>query len=113
MNTTTFINRIENLVMTKQGKIAKRYLGAISAFETMRKGRKIYPYSWSMHTGYCTLQGESYANKVIEIAICLGITLSFGNDAPRGGREGEYKCLSKREINKLKDVDFEEIYKQC
>lgn len=110
MRTNTFINRIKDVAMTKRGKIAVRYLDAISTIEYMANGKAMYPYHWSRNAGRCRLDGETEVGNTVVLLGKLGIKLSWGNDAPRGGKEGDYMYLAKAEIKKLKDVEFIKIY---
>lgn len=110
MNTKTFINRIKNVAMTKRGKIASRYMDAITTIEYIAGGKNRYPYRWVRNAGRCRLDGCTEVGNTITLLDILGIKLSWGNDAPKGGKEGDYMCLSKAEIRKLKDVDFSKIY---
>lgn len=111
MRTKTFINRIKDVAMTKRGKIAVRYLDAITTIEDMAKGHTRYPYYWARNAGRFRLDGETEVGNTVVLLGKLGIKLSWGNDAPRGGKEGDYMYLAKAEIKKLKDVEFSEIYR--
>lgn len=106
MNTDTFKKRI-SFAYTQKGTLNNRFSGAIRNLRTLAEGDKIYPYHWKRSKGrHCNLRGESDTNNTEQICNALGIELIWGNDAPRGGMSGKYMYLQKKDIAKLKNVDF-------
>lgn len=108
MNTQTFIKRI-NCAYTQKGTLNKRFSGAISSINLMAHGKQYYPYYWKRSKGYCNLHGESEVYTIKLLCKALGLELMWGNDAPRGGMSGNYIYLNKKDIAKLKNVQFEVI----
>lgn len=108
MNTQTFIKRI-NCAYTQKGTLNKRFSGAISNIKIMAQGKQYHPFRWVKSKRHFGVSGESEANNTKTLCNALGLELMWGNDAPRGGIEGNFIYLSKKDILKLKDVDFEQI----
>lgn len=108
MNTDTFKKRI-SFAYTQKGTLNNRFSVAIRNLRALAEGDKIYPYHWKRSKGHCNLRGESDTNNTEQICNALGLELMWGNDAPRGGMSGKYMYLQKKDIAKLKDVDFEQI----
>lgn len=108
MNTKTFKRRI-SFAYTQKGTLKNRFSGAIRSLKAMAEGEKIYPYNWKRSKGHCNLRGESEAYNTAVLCHTLGLELMWGNDAPRGGISGNYMYLQKKDIAKLKNVDFEQI----
>lgn len=107
MNTTTFKKRAAE-IYTQKGELSTRFKKALSYLESLAKGEKIYPYSWSRSRGLHTLVGENHADNLLHLCNVLGLTIQYGNSG-RGGKEKEYFFLEKKDIAKLKQVDFSDL----
>ena len=110
MNTQTFIKRIA-FACTKSGQLNKRYETACTHIANMSAGKVIYPYRWTRSKGHCNLKGANDMQYTELLCKNLGIELHWGNDAPRGGMDGNYIYLNKKDIQKLKTVDLSVILK--
>lgn len=108
MNTETFKKRI-SFAYTQKGMLNKHFTGAISNIKIMAQGKQYHPFRWVKSKRHFGVSGESEANNTKLLCKALGLELMWGNDAPRGGIEGNFMYLSKKDIAKLKDVDFELI----
>lgn len=108
MNTSTFVKRI-NFAYTKQGTLNKRFIRAVENIKMMAQGKHFRPFRWLRSKRHCNLKGANDMQYTELLCKNLGIELLRGNDAPRGGFEGEFMYMSKKDIAKLKDVDFDLI----
>lgn len=104
MNTTTFKKRAAE-IYTRKGELSTRFKTALSYLARMAKGEKVYPYYWARSRGHHTLVGENHADHLLHLCNCLGLTLQSDNSG-RGGKEKDFFFLEKRDIAKLKQVDF-------
>ena len=51
---------------------------------------------WKQSRGHSSLIANKEGRKVLKILKAVGVSVEFGNDAPRGGEVGNYfKCLRK------------------
>lgn len=107
MKTETFKKKIAG-IYTKKGKIPTRQERAINYLKRMVKGEKNYPYSWSRSFNRYKLIGKNHVLSLENICQLTGIKLSYGNSA-KGGKESDFYFLEKKEIRKLKEVDFSEL----
>jgi len=87
----------KNKLLRKDGTLKKRYLNILSWNESLLIGKKIYPKRWGHK--YASLIDDS--DKYIDILNALKLKFSTGNDAPKGGKEGDYIKISKRALNKI------------
>lgn len=107
MKTETFKKKIAD-IYTKKGEISIRHEKAISYLKRMVEGEKIYPYSWRRSFSRYNLIGENHVTSLEFICRLTGIKLSYGNSA-KGGKEHDFYFLEKKEIRKLKNVNFNEL----
>ena len=110
MNTQSFIKRIA-FACTKSGQLNKRYETAINIIDVMSQNKTYHPLRWVKNGRHFGASGENNVRKLKELCKALGIELLWGNDAPRGGMDGDYVYLNKKDIQKLKTVDFSVIIK--
>lgn len=97
MKTKTFEERVKKNLCTKKGEIKVAYSYII---ENIKRGEtKFHYFKWS---GFSTPVNKRSNYECVLRALNLDYT--FGNSAPRGGKEGEYIELKKSAINSLKPV---------
>lgn len=108
MNTQTFKKRIK-FAYTQAGTLNKRFRGTVEIMSMLAKGEQYHPYYWKRSKGFCNLYGHSDAANTQIMCDHLGLELLWDNDAPRGGEQGKFMYLSKKDRGKLKDVDFKQI----
>ena len=85
------------VLYTKKGTVQSNYVNAIkgSRFD----GNKIYPVSWSRSGKHVNLKDNTfYITTALKLA---GYKFETGNDAPRGGNEGDFIKCSSTAINFL------------
>lgn len=83
-------SRIEKHLTTKSGSIAAKYSDAIYLIQHPEK--VLRPCSWSRSKGHMNLRDSSF--NTIQGLKAIQIDYVSGNDALRGGREGDFICLS-------------------
>ena len=89
MKATTLNNRIAKTLTLKNGKIAVKY----SFFADFLVAGKWYGKSWNGSGRYINLSDTQY-RAAIEICEKLGLDFEVGNDAPRGGKSGDFVALT-------------------
>jgi len=87
----------KNKLLKKDQSLKKRYLDILLWNGSLLIDKKIYPKRWGHK--YKTLVDNS--DKYIDILNALKLKFSTGNDAPRGGKEGDYIKISKKAIKKI------------
>lgn len=85
--------------ITKSGTLNKHYSNALSGSRFVFKTKRIYPCYWSGSGNYINL--KDYTVYVTNLLSCLGYKYSLGNDAPRGGRQGDYIQVSPKAYEAL------------
>lgn len=104
MKAKTLESRIQKHLTTKTGSIAVKYE---LAMELIRKPYNVmHPVSWSFGKGHANLLGVSKLHNAMEALDKLGIDYDWGNDAPRGGRAGDYIRLTEKGQSKVKDYNL-------
>lgn len=90
MKKETLQKRIEDKLYTRSGKLQKKYEDVIDIL--LHPDRKFRPTVW-------TNKGRSlrdYRMNVTEGLRLIGIAFEEGNDAPRGGLNGNYIVLTSK-----------------
>ena len=81
-------SRAQNFV-TKSNELSKTVKNAVS--NSIYRNGKFYPKSWVGSGRHISLRDNSFY--IIELLKRLGYKYTLGNDAPKGGKEGDYiKC---------------------
>lgn len=84
-----------NALMTKSGAVNKNIINAIKGCRI--DGNKIYPCSWKRSGRHVNLTDHTYT---ITSVLRLGrYKFETGNDAPQGGKEGNFIKCSNTAIN--------------
>lgn len=92
-------------ILKKGGSIKSIYKDVI---DRTILGTKIYPKRWTGSGRHIRLVDHwSYCTNLIK---GLGYTYQVGNDAPRGGVEGNYIKITKKALNAIKE--FRNIYNE-
>ena len=105
MNKATFIKRLSTAgIIKKDGAIAQRY--GIALTRIMR-GYDCHCY-WLRSGSRYSLDDKDY-NKYIEVCEALGLKYIKGNDAPRGGVDGNFVKILKSELKKVKNIEIKNI----
>lgn len=86
---------------TKKGKLKSNIQKAIDCIH----GTKIYTDQWVGSGRRKNLQ--SIHSNVVELLNALGLKYKTGNDAPRGGQEGNFIKISARALTKIKNLKTE------
>jgi hypothetical protein len=95
-------NATKKIVLTQKGEVNKAIKNALSNCRFDVNSNKIY-------TGYYSGKGRfatacSAQNTVISILKAQGYKYEIGNDAPRGGANGDFVKVSKTAFNFLKSI---------
>lgn len=96
----TLENKIQENLTTKKGTIKAKYESVI--FLILNPKSKIHPVSSRYSGGYVNVSDRT--DDLIEGLKLLGIDYEQGNDAPRGGRDGNFIQLTtkgRRQVAKL------------
>lgn len=99
-STIQLSKKIQKLVLTKSGKVHTNYFKALS--DSRIEGNKIYPKTWGGSGRHISLNDKSFYIRNI-LNVC-GYKINTGNDAPRGGKEGDYFKLSSQAMKVIKDI---------
>ena len=97
MDTSKLSTKVKNLVLTKKGNISQNITKMLANCRFDESQRKIY-------TGYYSGTGKytsaHYAcDTVISLLEAQGYKYTTGNDAPRGGANGQFVKMSKTAFN--------------
>lgn len=99
MKKTTLMKRLSKAGLTTKSGALKS--GIKDIIIRLADGRRTYIRVWGgRHFGSSS---HDY-RRTIEVIHALGFTPVLGNDAPRGGRGGEYVAIDKTDIRKLKFI---------
>lgn len=91
MKATTLQAKIQKHLTTKKGAIKDRY----SFYKDFLVQGYWFGKSWRGRGRHISLSDTQY-NAAIEICDALGIDYKLGNDAPRGGKEGDFVEITKK-----------------
>lgn len=78
-------------IFKKDGQLTEAHKEVVSL---IAKNGKVYPRTWVGSGRRKTLRDISH--RVIEVAKHYNYKIEMGNDAPRGGKEGDYIKFSSR-----------------
>ena len=112
ISTTTFKERLTKAGLNnKDGKMSERAKKAMDIIQAQSKLMrdneiKLYLKAWSGNGRHRTLI-ESRYNLVIDFLNALKIKYETGNDAPRGGVEGDYIRIAKRNLTQFKGILYD------
>lgn len=86
-------------IQTKNGKINTHFVNAWHSSRMISHGRnvKIYTFKW-LNKGKAA---KDYFTRVKAVLQFYKISYLWGNDAVRGGQEGQHFIISKRGYNKI------------
>ena len=87
-------------LLTKSGSLRKDVANAIHSSRII--GSKIYPKYYTGSGRYINL--KDYSFHIIQILKMKGYKFEQGNDAPRGGKEGDFIKVSKTALKFIKDL---------
>lgn len=88
----------EKLILTKSGSVNKLWVNAIKNCRLCFTTRRIYPVRYiGGYRGHVTTADNSYYIEALLKA--EGYKFKKGNDAPRGGKSGEYYQVSLTAFN--------------
>ena len=87
-------------IYTKSGKVKEMVLTAIR--DSRINGLKIYPVSWKYSCGHANKRDLSCY--IIMTLKWKGYKYTIGNDAPKGGQQGNYLQISRVAMNYLKSL---------
>ena len=85
--------KTKSLVLTKKGEINKTVKNALSGCRFDGKQNKIYPVTYVGSGNFISKRDNSYY--VESILNSQGYKFTKGNDAPRGGENGNFFKVSK------------------
>ena len=92
-------NAVQHRIMTTFSKMEKwkDYELVLSNLVAFFEGEKIrLNGSWKQSRGHSSLCANSEGRHTLRVLKAVGVSVQFGNDAPRGGAVGAYfKCLRK------------------
>lgn len=111
MNTHTFVKRISNIskIVKKDGNLSAYGCERMRDMVSLQAGEAIHPKRWNRSQGHYGLQGVNKYNDIIEVLKAAGIEYTTGNDAPKGGLEGDFIRLTEKGMRQVKDIDFKAI----
>jgi len=86
--------------ITKAGNLNQQIKDSLRACRI--EGNKIYPFDWTGSGNYISAVDRS---TTVEVLLKdLGYKFSKGNDAPRGGKSGNYIKVSKKALEAFNQV---------
>ncbi|NLB86065.1 MAG: hypothetical protein GX793_03270 [Bacteroidales bacterium] len=94
--TTKIINyrkKTQEFALTKKGTLNRNIKNAVLSILINPKKRRIYPKHYTGSGRYVNL--KDYSFYITELLTLQGYKFTWGNDAPRGGKNGDYIQVSK------------------
>lgn len=90
--TTVLKSATKKLILTAKGEVSKNFVNALFCARFEDNTRKIYPCKWFKNgrNFACTDKTET----ITSVLKAQGYKYEEGNDAPKGGLEGNYIKLS-------------------
>lgn len=87
-------------LFTKAGVLSTNAKNAIQM--APKRGNRIYPFSWGGSARHIrAIDNTDYIKRFLKLA---GMKFKTGNDAPKGGKEGNYLQVSATAMRLLKSV---------
>jgi hypothetical protein len=103
MKRETLVKRLNKQgMLTTKGKLIQWYKNEEYRLESLAKGDCIHPFYWTYNCGRNKLMGDATFERICHFITAFGCSVQHGNDAPRGGKSGEYICVSEKEMRKFK-----------
>ena len=100
MKAKTLRDRVAQHLTTKAGTINKRYAHVLG-FIAQGKGARYHGARWHGHGR--TLSDSDHWNLIKALKL-IGVDYVTGNDAPRGGREGDYVELTAKGLRQTREL---------
>jgi len=94
------LTALKGLLITQKGVINKNYSNVSVIFDEFFKGGKVY-YVTTSNRKYVT---QGFYERIADVCDILKISYKDMNDAPRGGRLGDYIKISRK-----KELTFEGV----
>lgn len=97
MKTKDFIELTRAALTRKPNRteLTKRYNWILNYIV---EGWKFQPFRWTGSRRHLHLSGQTEADDFVYVASLFGVAVTTGNDAPRGGKEGEFFQTDAREF---------------
>lgn len=103
--------KIENIIkrlekgglLKKDGTLVSRK-NMLWSLERMAQGKREHPIYWSGRPSNLTLAGENHMCYIQEWCLAFNWAYKQGNDAPRGGRNGEYIELEPKSRKRASEI---------
>ena len=105
MKRETIEKRIAENLMTKKGELMKKYSAPL--FWLKYYGNRTHTCRWHKSGRHFSLEDKT--DNYTDMLKALGIDYTEGNDAPRGGEEGNYIELTAKGKRQVKE--FQAYYK--
>lgn len=106
MKRETIEKRIAEKLMTKKGELMKKYIIPLNWLKNY--GDRQHTCRWHKNGRHFSLEDKT--NDYTDMLNALGIDYTEGNDAPRGGEEGNYIELTAKGKRQVKE--FQAYYKE-
>lgn len=100
MKKETLAKRIVSSLFTKKGELSARYDSLLLEVLTAPTDKKIRFFQWLRNGSGARDKEMQYRH----IFIVLDLDYERGNDAPRGGREGDFFRLTAKGQRQIKDI---------
>lgn len=96
----TKLNLCAAIVAALPSKLEKSatFKGTVSALVSFFRGERLHKYEgWNVSGGYCNLNVNADVSRALAILRDVGLfnEIKTGNDAPRGGKAGDYVYTSR------------------
>lgn len=103
MKKETIIKRLTDAkIITKKGKINAFYYDSCRFLFHAKESSHFHLKSW--YNKGAALKDTNHW-RMIDLLKALKLNYSVGNDAPRGGVEGDFIYVHKKELRKLQPID--------
>lgn len=99
MKKETLQKRIEKNLTTKAGTVSVKFAEVIKLINNPET--TLYPVQWHRNGRHMSI--SDHTANIVEGLHLLGIDFEQGNDAPRGGRNGEFIRLTAKGKQQVKD----------
>lgn len=102
MKKETIAKRICKNFLTSKGELSARHTGVLIDLLTSKPGRRYRYFTWCRSGRLVSARNSGL--RYYEVFDALGLDFICDNDAPRGGRDGDYFQLTKKGENQVKDI---------
>lgn len=95
------VKKIQEILLTKKGKVEYKYIGTLQYFFNCEKVRV-----WDLGNKSRSARVIEYIEELVKVIEICGYDVIEDNDAPRGGRGGDYYIKTGNKEDKSSKYSF-------